>query len=143
MGSVVLPAGARSKMRKYLLFVFALNAWVEALLGILMIVWVNLFFQIVYVVEPSIFIQMIGAFGLCLALLSGFVVYRLWSSKTVTNNILDVTIFFFCFHTVLSVVLGSAARSNLMSWVGFFTHVPLAVLFGIAMIWELRQRKIS
>lgn len=140
---MVLPTRVGAEMRKYLLFVFALNAWIEALLGILMIVWVNLFFQIVYVVEPSIFIQMIGAFGLCMALLSGFVVYRLWSSKTITNNILDITIFFFCFHTALSVVLGAAARSNLMSWLGFFTHVPLAVLFGVALVWELRQRKLS
>lgn len=130
-------------MRKYLLFVFALNAWVEALLGILMILFVQLFFQIVYVAEPSLFIQMIGAFGLCLALLSAFGVYRLWTTKEVTNAILDLTIFFFCFHTLLSIILGIAARSNLMSWLGFFTHVPLAVLFGIATVWELRQRKIS
>lgn len=143
MGHLVFSNGIRKVMKKFLVFTFSFNTLIELLLGLLMIFSTGLFLKLVFVPEPIIFIRMIGFFALCLALLSGLTTYRIQRSTILQPSIFDITIFFFSLHTILTFVLGAAAKQGLMSWLGFLVHWPLALLFALALGWQIFTRRTS
>ncbi len=125
--------------KKFAIFTYLLNTVVEAILGLIMLLVVSFFSKLVYVVEPSIFIRMIGAFGLCLAILSSFGLLKIWKNKDGLKLATDITIFFFLLHIVLSIILGVAASMGLLTWLGLIVHLPLALLFAAVLVLQTKS----
>ena len=120
-----------------------INLIVEVFFGLVMLIVPGFFNRLIFVPEPTLFIQLVGSIALtmallCLLSLQAFRGQPEEKPDPKTNEIIALIV---CstlalFHFGLAIFLGAAAVRGLISWLGILVHLPMALLciYGMAML---------
>lgn len=122
--------------------ILIINLVVQVVLGGIMVLAPSIMSRLIYVAQPSIFVQAIGSVALSIGLL-----IWLCLQKTRDKPNVDLTyttlVVLTVFNLGLSVFLGLGAYRNLISWLGIIIHLPLMLLciYALLVIGAIGQDK--
>ena len=120
-----------------------INLVIEVFFGLIMLLVPGFFNRLVFVPEPTLFIQLVGSVALSMALLCllSLQAFRGQPGEKVDTVANEKIALIVCstlalFHFGLAIFLGAAAVRGLVSWLGILTHLPMALLciYGMAML---------
>lgn len=107
--------------------ILVINLVIQVLLGSIMVLAPSLMSRLIYVTQPSIFVQAIGSVALSIGLLIWLCLQKT-RDKPNTDLLYVTLVVLTVFNLGLSIFLGLGAYRNLISWLGVAIHLPLMLL---------------
>ncbi len=113
--------------------ILIVNLVVQTTLGSIMVLAPLLMSRLIYVDQPSIFVQAIGSVALSIGLLIWLCLQKTRDNPNV-DLVYTTLVVLTVFNVGLSVCLGLGAYRGLISWLGVIIHLPLMLLCIYALL---------